>query len=167
MNATRIREQEYTHVDIESVKPHPHNPNEGDVGAIHTMIQHNGFYGAIVVQKDTRLILAGNHRWMAAKHAGLSEIPAFILDVDDVTALEIMVGDNRASALATTKEDVLTQTLARIKNETDTLLGTGFDDEDLNTMIAKLHSDGTDLPDTTTGRRKAVCPGCGHEFMVD
>jgi hypothetical protein len=70
-------------VPIGSLKPHPRNPRRGDVGAIQASIGHHGFYGAVVAQRSTRRILAGNHRWLAAQAAGLTEVPVAWVDVDD------------------------------------------------------------------------------------
>lgn len=59
-------------VPIDSVRPHPQNPRRGNVDAIAQLIRANGFRGALVVQRSTGYILAGNPRWLAAKKAGLT-----------------------------------------------------------------------------------------------
>lgn len=96
----KIINQEHKTVPIDTIKPHPQNPREGDIGAIHTSITKNGFYGAIIVQKSTGHVLAGNHRLAAAQQAGATEIPAIIVDVDNETALKILLADNRTNDLA-------------------------------------------------------------------
>jgi hypothetical protein len=58
--------QEYAIVPVDSLETHPRNVNQGDIGAIYESIGANGFYGAIVAQKSTGRILAGNHRYQAA-----------------------------------------------------------------------------------------------------
>ena len=58
--------QEYAMVPVDSLETHPRNVNQGDIGAIYESIGANGFYGAIVAQKSTGRILAGNHRYQAA-----------------------------------------------------------------------------------------------------
>jgi hypothetical protein len=58
--------QEYAIVPVDSLETHPRNVNQGDIGAIYESIGANGFYGAIVAQKSTGRILAGNHRNQAA-----------------------------------------------------------------------------------------------------
>ena len=72
-------------VPVDSLLPHPRNPNQGDVGAIHKSIAHNGFWGAIVAQRATGHVLAGNHRLLAAKHAGATEVPVTWVDYVAVT----------------------------------------------------------------------------------
>ena len=148
---TSILKQEYAPaLDLENVTPHPLNPNKGDVGAIHTLIEANGFYGAIIIQKSTGHILAGNHRYLAAKQSGLATLPALIIDVDDTKAKEILVGDNRSSELSVRDNDVLTQILASIHNETESLLGTGYDGDDLDQLLASFaYPDATEWGDAT------------------
>ena len=82
---------EQTDLPIDSVRPHPSNPRKGNVAKIVESIKANGFYGSIVVQKSTMTILAGNHRWQAAKECGMKTIPAMLLDIDDLSAKKILL----------------------------------------------------------------------------
>jgi ParB-like chromosome segregation protein Spo0J len=94
-------DQEYMTIDIsednDPLKEHPENPNVGDEAVLEESISVNGFYGAIIVQKSTDYIIAGNHRYRIAKRRGLPEIPAIVVDVDDVTAKKIMAVDNEST----------------------------------------------------------------------
>jgi len=91
----RIIQSKTETVKIDSLRPHPRNPREGDIGAIHQSINNNGFYGSILAQQSTGFILAGNHRWQAMLQAGATEIPVTWIDVDDDHALRILLADNR------------------------------------------------------------------------
>ncbi len=91
--------QEYEIIPIGDVQPHPDNPRKGDLKAIGASVEELGFYGAIVVQRSTSFILAGNHRWKALKAAGATEVPVLWIDVDDEKARRIMLADNRVSDL--------------------------------------------------------------------
>lgn len=124
-------------VGVESVRPHPKNPRQGDVGAICESIEANGFYGAIVAQRSTGFVLAGNHRLMAAKAQGLTEIPCVWVDVDDDRALRILLADNRTNDLASYDDTVLAALLSDLANTSD-LVGTGYDGDDLDELIADL-----------------------------
>lgn len=120
--------QEYRVVPIDSLEPHPKNPNKGDVGVIEESIEANGFYGAVVVQeiggrRKKLRILVGEHRWRAARRKGATEIPVIVKDVDDATAMRIMLVDNESARQATYDEDMLAELLRSL----DTLDGTGFD----------------------------------------
>lgn len=154
-------------VPIDSLRRHPENPRQGDIGAIHQSIQANGFYGAVIVQKSTGFILAGNHRWEAARHAGLETIPAHLIDVDDDRARRILLVDNRTNDLASYDDAELIDLLKTIRDGTGTLDGTGFDGDDLDQLIADVMPDfaPTDEEPARLDQRKPVtCPECGHEF---
>ncbi len=125
-------------VPLADLVPHPRNPRQGDVGAIHESIARNGFYGALVVQRSTGHILAGNHRYMAAKQAGATELPVTYVDVDDDTALRILLADNRTSDLATNDPAVLSDLLKDILATQGSLEGTGYDGDALDELLADL-----------------------------
>lgn len=124
-------------VPINDVEPHPANPRKGDVDAIVKSIRANGFYGSIVVQASTNRILAGNHRWQAAKKIGMTSIPVMFVDVDDVAARKILLADNRTSDFATYDNDELARLLKSVIAD-DNLIGTGFDANDLDKLLGNI-----------------------------
>ena len=91
--------QDYEVVPIDTVEPHPQNPRVGDVEAIRASIRANQFYGVCVVQRSTGYILAGSHRWKAAKAEGLAEVPVVWKDVEGPDAIRILLADNRTADL--------------------------------------------------------------------
>jgi len=122
---------------IDSVIKHPKNPRQGDVGAIAESVRNNGWYGALIVQKSTNYILAGNHRWMAAKSLGFTEINVITIDVSDETALRILLADNRTSDVANNDEPMLVQLLQELSLKS-AIVGTGFDQNDLDELIESI-----------------------------
>lgn len=123
---------------LDTVRPHPRNPRQGDTGAIHESIEANGFYGAIIAQKSTGFILAGNHRWQAAQQSGATEIPVTWVDVDDDHALRILLADNRTNDLASYDDEALAEILREIHAEHGNLIGTGYDGDDLDQLLEDL-----------------------------
>lgn len=123
-------------VPVGDLKSHPDNPRKGNIDALAESIRINGFYGAIVVQQSTGYILVGNHRWQAAKAVGLKKVPVIYVDVDDEGARKILLADNRTSDMSTYDESALVKLLSSID-----LAGTGYDESDLDDIIARL-----DLP---------------------
>ena len=117
---------------IDDLQAHPDNPNRGDVKAIAKSVDHNGFYGAILAQESSGRILAGHHRWEAAKREGLGAVPVMLIDVDDETARRILLADNRTAELATRDHAKLDEILREIMEDTGTLEGTGYEPEFLN-----------------------------------
>jgi ParB-like chromosome segregation protein Spo0J len=132
-----VMEQTYEMVDVNEVKLHPQNPNEGDLGAIMESISANGFWGALIVQASTMFVLAGNHRLMAARELGISSVPAVIVDVDDEQALRVLAADNRTARLGLDDQDALTQLLTMLAMTDSGLAGTGYDGDDLDAMLAE------------------------------
>lgn len=138
-----ILNQRIETVPIDKLEPHPRNPRRGDVGTIKESIGTNGFYGAIVVQESTNYILAGNHRYLAAKASGANEIPVVWLDIDDTHALRILLADNRTNDIAEYDDPLLAELLNDLVVDTGTLDGTGFTEEAVDELLGSL--DGIDV----------------------
>jgi len=134
--------QTYEVVAIGSLKPHPKNPRQGDMAAIRSSIDANGWFGAVLAQKSTGFILAGNHRYRAACQRGAETIPVLWIDCDDQAALRILLADNRTSDLAEYDDAWLAELLEQMKDDGAELLGTGFDDAAVGEL---LHSMQTNL----------------------
>lgn len=111
------------------IREHPENPNVGNVDAINESIEENGWYGAVLVQESTGFIVAGNHRWRKARDRGAEEIPVIWLDVDDATALKILLGDNKIAGLGVIDEEKLQSVMDQLPD----LRGTGFGLEAIQT----------------------------------
>jgi len=127
-------------VPIDQVRPHPRNVHTGDTLVIADSLERYGQYKPIIVQKSTGLICAGNHTWKAAKnHLKWDDIAALMLDLDDETALRVLLMDNRSAALGTDDQ----QALADMLQELGELEGTGYTPEDLTKLLEDLASGDT------------------------
>lgn len=133
-----LRSQEYVLVNVGDIQPHPRNPRQGDIGAIVESIKANGFYGACVVQRSTRYVLAGNHRLLAAIECGLRQVPVIWVDCNDEEALRILLVDNRSNDVAGYDDAKLAALLSEIQRDMGTLEGTGYDGNALETLLAEL-----------------------------
>ena len=144
-------------VPIEELKTYPSNPNQGDVGAIIESIKQFGQFRSIVVNKRTMEILAGNHTYKAMQQLGHKEIEVDFVDVDEMTAKKIVLADNRLSDISMYDDNALKDLLEEIATDDD-LLGTGFDNDDLDALIAELDTPLSlslnQAPDTTTPQFK-------------
>jgi ParB-like chromosome segregation protein Spo0J len=119
---------------IDEVRPHPENPNNGDVDAICESIEVNGMYRPVYAQKSTSFVIVGNHTWEAAKRLDAKVVPVVWLDVDDEAAKRLMLADNKIASLAMldpSAELALLEELAA--SETD-LQGTGYRARDLEVL---------------------------------
>ena len=70
--------------------------DEGKLIELSNSIKENGVIHAYIVHSDDGKyeIIAGERRWLAAQKAGLNEVPAIILDIDDQKSLEIAIVEN-------------------------------------------------------------------------
>ncbi len=135
-------------VSIDSVRPHPKNVRQGDIGAICESLQAHGQYRAIVAQRSSGHILAGNHTWKAAKQLGWSNITAHFIDCDDDQAMRILLADNRANDLASYDDASLVQLLQELSTTDVGLAGTLFDGDALDDIINEIaHADPPKLQD--------------------
>ncbi len=142
-------------VDLSSVKPHPLNPRQGDIGAICESLKAFGQYRPIVVNKRDGIILVGNHTWYAARDLDWKHIAVSWVDVDDESALRILIADNRTADLAAYDDEKLKQLLLSI----DSFDGTGFDGEDIDSIIGG--GEGTPLP------KQVKFQLCDWSFKID
>ena len=139
-------DQAFEMVEVSTLSAHPENPRSGDVELIGESIRVNGFFGAIVAQRSTGRILAGNHRWKAAKSEGRNHVPVAWVDVDDEHALRILLADNRTNDVAGYDDSRLAGLLAEL-SETCGLEGTGYSAEDLEQLLTEVQPDEPDTGD--------------------
>jgi ParB-like chromosome segregation protein Spo0J len=113
-------------VDITLVRPHPDNPSSGDEDAIEESILVSGMYRPIYVQQSTGYILAGNTTYAVCMRLQSDQIPVVWLDVDDMTALRILLGDNQLARLALVDQALLRPQMQALLATELRLLGTGY-----------------------------------------
>jgi len=159
--AAEIVKQRYRVVPTGSIAPHPRNPRRGAQGLIDESVEANGFYGACLVQKSTNLILVGNHRWKSASVKGLKRVPAIFVDVDDATAMRIMLADNRTSDRAGYDNTILL-VLLRERATAGDLYGTGFAGGDVDRLVVQP-------PESFPMFNENIqvdfrCPKCGYKW---
>jgi ParB-like chromosome segregation protein Spo0J len=155
-------------VKIDSVKPHPQNVRQGDVGAISISLEKHGQYRPIVVHKSSKQILAGNHTWKAAKAIGWKEIAVVEIDCSDEQAIQIMLADNKANDLATYNNAELVELLQSVEASIG-LDGTLFDSDDLDDLIKLVNPRIPEPPVEFPEFNSEIpvdycCPKCGYEW---
>lgn len=139
-------------VDINSVIPWDENPRSGDLEVLKASITKNGFYQAIVVQRSTNMVLAGNHRRQALIELGADQVPVIYVDVDDVQATRLALADNRTSDLAFYNDEALFELLEHLM-QADTLDGTGYDRNAYELLLQ-----GVESSEISGGVRQAPTP---------
>lgn len=90
-----------TTLPMTMIEPNQNQPRKVfDAEKLHELtksIQMHGVITPITVRKQENgyyQIIAGERRWRAARDAGLTEIPAMVLDVDDAEVMELALIEN-------------------------------------------------------------------------
>ncbi|MBR5391157.1 MAG: ParB/RepB/Spo0J family partition protein [Clostridia bacterium] len=93
-------EKQAVGIRLSEIEPNPRQPRRDfdpeALAALAESIRENGVITPITLRKtgDTYQIIAGERRWRAARMAGLHEIPAMVLDVDEETAYALALIEN-------------------------------------------------------------------------
>jgi hypothetical protein len=122
-------------VSIESLVLDPANArNHGDlnIASIEDSLARFGQRLPIVVQKQGRVVRAGNGRVIAARNLGWTEIAAVIVDEGDEEAMAFAIADNRTAELAEWDDEALSTLL------TDLGPVPGFSAADIEELARKI-----------------------------
>lgn len=136
-------DQEYALLPLDELRELENNPRIGDVASLAESMSELGFYGAVIVDRETRTVLAGNHRVKAARASGLTEVPCILVDGSGQRGKKIALADNRFAELGQFDPDVLLRELQALDGD---LFGTGYG----NDALADLMEFGAHPFDTMT-----------------
>ncbi len=119
----------------------PSNPrrNEEAVPHVAASIRRFGWQQPVVARRSGEVI-AGNTRLKAARSLGLTEVPVAWFEGSDLDAVAYQVADNRTHEFATWDDASLAQILEQLRAE-DALAGVGFDDAQIDELLAQLAAD--------------------------
>lgn len=87
-------------IPINLIKPNLNQPriyfDEEKITQLAQSIKEHGIIQPLVLKKQEKIyiIVAGERRWRAAKLAGIKDVPAVIMDLDDKNILEISLIEN-------------------------------------------------------------------------
>ena len=164
---------EYTKKEISSLKANPWNPNEmGEKTQAFLVreIKRMGFLQPILINKDG-MIIDGEHRWRAAKDAGLKEIPVVQIDVDDNQAriltmnMNQIKGDNNPVKVAELIKEL--QTDFDDTTITNYLNFTKNEIESYNLILSLPEVNDADLIPKTETSKEVICPSCKFKFTIN
>jgi DNA modification methylase len=132
-------------VPLDAVVPDPANVRlhpEHNLEAIQGSLARFGQQKPIVVDRSG-VIRAGNGTYHAAKALGWEEILVVRTDLADLEATAFSIADNRTTDLSEFDLPALGRLLEELRQE-DALAGVGFDEAELDTLLAELR-EGLDL----------------------
>jgi len=122
-------------IPIEEVQPFPGNPRRGNVQAIARSLDTFGQQKPIVVQASTRYVVAGNHTRLGAIENGWTHIAAVVEEMDDETARDYLLADNKSTDDASYDSGELLTMLQSAANS-GTLDRTLYTGDDLDDLLA-------------------------------
>jgi hypothetical protein len=126
-------------VPIRRIKFNPANPNQGDVGLLCEVAEANGFAGAVLAQKSTGILIDGETRLRMAQETGLGTLPVLWCDVDDETRDRLLAEYNETTRRGSNDERKLLDLLTRFAGSPGGLIGTAFDGDDVDALMARLN----------------------------
>lgn len=142
MRAVRFaKELEPLLAPLESVRPNPHNPNNGDVDVVIESVLRHGFNGVITCDRRTREIIAGHTRYAALLALGETRGPLVFADYDEgdeYGPTAYMLVDNESARMARMDERQEARLLLLLRQSEQGLRGSGFTEEKLDRLLAKL-----------------------------
>ncbi len=123
---------------IDGLKPHPKNYRthpEDQIEHLMESLREFGFYRNVVIAKDST-ILAGHGIVEAARRLGYEKVPSerLNIDPDSPLALKLLAADNYLPHFSEDDDRLLTELLREVR-ESESLLGTGFDDQSLAALV--------------------------------
>jgi len=129
-------------VPIDSVHPDPANVrlhDERNLASIKGSLARFGQQKPIVVDKRGT-IRAGNGTYQAACALGWKEIEVVESELEGPEAVAYAIADNRTSDLSSFDDEALAKLLIELRNE-EQMVGTGFDEADLEKLLMELGQD--------------------------
>ncbi len=120
--------------------PRTHTPEQ--IAKVARSIREYGWTNPILVDRDGTIV-AGHARLEAAKSLGLPEVPTISLDhLTPAQARAYVIADNQLALDAAWDEEILRVELAALQNLDFDLTLTGFDEGEIDRLLADLDSTG-------------------------
>jgi len=149
-------------VAIDSLVPDSENArlhSSKNLEAVKQSLDRYGQRQAIVVQKGTNIIRAGNARYASAKALGWTEVAAVFVDEDEKTSKAFALADNRTAELGAWDFEQLTASLLAVSDVPS------FDEiMDLETYDNLI---GWDMSDLEPLMRSTFVPPETEELSID
>ncbi len=134
------RSSQIQHWPTEKLQPYARNPrthSAEQVEALAASIARFGFTNPILVD-ESRGVIAGHGRLLAAKLLGLAKVPVVVLDhLSEIERRAYVIADNRLAELADWDQDLLAEELCILEGEGFPVELTGFDEREIDRLIGE------------------------------
>ena len=142
-------------VPLSRLTRHPANFNDGDLGLLCTLLDANGFAGAVMAQESTGILIDGGTRLDAAEATGMPGLPVIWVDITDDHRDRLLAEWNESGRRGANDMGRLVAFLKGMAATADGLRGCVWDGSDLDAMVRELesaggrpvHGDPDDAPD--------------------
>ena len=132
---------------LDRLIPHARNArthSDAQVAQIAGSIAEFGFVNPVLVGDDG-IIVAGHGRILAARKLGLTEAPVIVLShLSPTQRRALMLADNRIAENAGWDDEMLAAELTALRDENVDLGMLGFDDDDLDRLLAEAGGEAED-----------------------
>ena len=132
---------------LDRLIPHARNArthSEAQVAQIAGSIAEFGFVNPVLVGDDG-VIVAGHGRVLAARKLGLTEAPVIVLShLTPTQRRALMIADNQIAENAGWDDEMLAAELTALRDENVDLGLLGFDDDDLDRLLAEAGDEAED-----------------------
>lgn len=163
-------------ITADKLKPLPGNPRKvKDADAmrkLQDLIRVHGFRNPLEVAENadgTFTILAGNHRFQAARDLGITEFPCSVYEGSSALQIARAISDNKSSEWTDWDVPGLKEFMAGIADEDIDVEATGFTDDELNAIFAdppEFQPVREDDQSRLDEKAPITCPECGHQWQT-
>jgi DNA modification methylase len=130
-----------TLVPIDQLFGSPSNPRKNDAAVPHVAASLRRFgWQQPIVAKRSGEVIAGNTRLKAARELGMTEVPVWWFEGDDLDATAFSIADNRTHEFASWDDPALAALLTQLREE-DALEGVGYDTAEIDGLLAQVKAD--------------------------
>jgi hypothetical protein len=154
---------EIQYVPIDSVKPWGKNPKRHNMDAIKNSIRDFKMTKPILVQKGSRMVIAGHGRLQALKELGYTEVPVIELEMSDKRAKAYALVDNETTMSEGWDYELLDDVLNEIELELPEL---SMDDYGFASSLDITDDGTTSLMETLEGGFSNGVKNESEEFAV-
>lgn len=125
-------------VPVGDLVPWDQNPRDNDqsVDEVAGSIRRFGFAAPIIARRADSMVIAGHTRLKAAQRLGINKVPVRWMDLDPSEARMLALADNKLNERADWDDELLSGVLAQLQEDGADLEGLGWDDEEIDALIA-------------------------------
>lgn len=132
-------EMNVVQVPVTELHTDERNARKGNVQAIADSLREFGQHRAIVAQKGTGKIIAGNHTFLAAQALGWKTVGVFWVDDDDEKSIRRGIADNATGDLAVWDDKRLAELLQEVGSDVP-----GITSETVDRLLSEIDDTGKD-----------------------